>query len=150
MHFFFACSASLPLVRFSMTPPQGFLRICLFLTFMQLFVLREGLCLTFDQEFFASVDNYMLTMGEMLNVSEYPSTSEMEEYDTNRHISKILILSTFPFILLIGTVGNLLTFIIMQRGSLKHSSTCFYMAILALADSSKCNTLVLGNVRFYN
>ena len=89
-------------------------------------------------------------MGEMLNVSEYPSTSEMEEYDTNRHISKILILSTFPFILLIGTVGNLLTFIIMQRGSLKHSSTCFYMAILALADSSKCNTLVLGNVRFYN
>ena len=82
------------------------------------------------------------TIGEMINASHYPSnTSKLEEYDTNRHIVKILILSTFPFILLIGTVGNSLTFIIMQRGSLKHSSTCFYMAILALADSSKLNSL---------
>ena len=64
---------------------------------MQLFVLREGLMLNIKEEFFTSVDNYMLTMGEMLNVSKYPSnTSEMEEYDANRHISKILILSTFP------------------------------------------------------
>ena len=95
-----------------------------------------------DDEYFAPSVS-VRTIGEMINASQYPSnTSELAEYDTNRHISKILILSTFPFILLIGTVGNSLTFIIMQRGSLKHSSTCFYMAILALADSSKFNILI--------
>ena len=31
-------------------------------------------------------------------------------------------------------IGNLLTFITMQRGSLKSMSTCFYMAILGVAD----------------
>ena len=95
-----------------------------------------------DEEYFTASMS-VRTIAEMINASRYPSnTAEMEEYATNRHISKILILSTFPTILLIGTVGNSLTFIIMQRGSLKHSSTCFYMAILALADSSKFNILV--------
>ena len=94
-----------------------------------------------DEYFATSVSVW--TISEMINASQYPTnTSELEEYDTNRHIFKILILSTFPFILLIGTVGNSLTFIIMQRGSLKHSSTCFYMAILALADSSKFNIFI--------
>ena len=93
-----------------------------------------------DEYFIASVS--VRTIDVMINASQYPSnTSEFEEYNTNGQISKILILSTFPAILLIGTVRNSLTFIIMQRGSLKHSSTCFYMAILALADSSKLNSL---------
>ena len=52
-------------------------------------------------------------------------------------IPRMIIITTFPVILVIGTIGNLLTFFIMQKGSLKHSSTCFYMAILALADTGK-------------
>ena len=36
-----------------------------------------------------------------------------------------------------GGFGNMLTFIVMQRGSLKEVSTCFYMSILALADTGK-------------
>ena len=96
-----------------------------------------------NEEFSTSINKYTSTIDEMLNGSEYlTNISEMEEYHTNRQISKILILSTFPFILLTGTVGNSLTFIIMQRGSLKYSSTCFYMAILALADSSKFNIVL--------
>ena len=47
-------------------------------------------------------------------------------------MAKIVILATFPVILV-----HLLTFIVMQRGSLKHSSTCFYMAMLAVADTCK-------------
>ena len=42
-----------------------------------------------------------------------------------------------PPIIVLGTIGNLLTFFTMQRGSLKHMSTCFYMAILALADTGE-------------
>ena len=57
-------------------------------------------------------------------------------------VARIIIMTTFPVIILFGTVGNLLTFVVMQRGSLKHSSTCCYMAILALADTGKCYHLL--------
>ena len=80
--------------------------------------------------------DFMTTQGTgiELNGSMYkePSIPTQEQ-----KIAKIIILSTFPVILVIGTFGNVLTFIVMQRGSLKHSSTCFYMAMLAVADSCK-------------
>ena len=40
-----------------------------------------------------------------------------------------------PPIILLGTLGNVLAFIVMRRGEMRHVSTCFYMAILALADT---------------
>ena len=55
-------------------------------------------------------------------------------------ISRLLVIISVPIIIIVGTIGNVLTFIVMQRGSLKHSSTCFYMAMLALADTSKLNS----------
>ena len=54
-------------------------------------------------------------------------------YETKR----LIYLVTLPIIIIGGTLGNILTFIVMQRGSLKDVSTCFYMAILALSDSGK-------------
>ena len=36
-----------------------------------------------------------------------------------------------------GGFGNILTFIVMQRGSLKEISVCFYMSMLALSDTGK-------------
>ena len=42
------------------------------------------------------------------------------------------------FFPIIGGFGNILTFIVMQRGSLNEVSTCFYMSVLALADTGKC------------
>ena len=44
---------------------------------------------------------------------------------------------TYIIIIIGGTFGNILTFIVMQRGSLKEVSTCFYMSILALVDTGK-------------
>ena len=83
-----------------------------------------------------------LTTGYPINITENVTPvlhlSEMYENDeTAKQISRVLVLSTFPVILLVGTIGNVLTFIVMRRGSLKHSSTCFYMAILALSDTCK-------------
>ena len=42
-----------------------------------------------------------------------------------------------PPIILLGSIGNLLIFFVMRRGLLKHVSTCFYMAILGLADTGE-------------
>ena len=65
----------------------------------------------------------------------------LEPYENNNiakvKSDKILTALTFPAIILFGTIGNLLTFYVMLRGSLKQSSTCFYMAMLALADTGK-------------
>ena len=42
-----------------------------------------------------------------------------------------------PILVVLGTYGNALSFYIMRRGSLKKVSTCFYMAMLAIADTRK-------------
>ena len=42
-----------------------------------------------------------------------------------------------PILIIAGTVGNGLTIYIMRRTSLNHLSSCFYMVILAVADSSE-------------
>ena len=61
-----------------------------------------------------------------------------DEYSiTELNIERLLAVSVYPVIILLGTFWNVLTFIVMQRGSLKKVSTCFYMSILALADTGK-------------
>ena len=85
---------------------------------------------------------FLTTLG---NVNLNSSTdTEDDWYDKESEMAKIVILSTFPVILVIGTIGNSLTFIVMQRGSFKHSSTCFYMAMLSVADTCKL-FLTVGN-----
>ena len=37
----------------------------------------------------------------------------------------------------VGTAGNIMAFFVMQRGSLRKVSTCFYMSALALVDTGK-------------
>ena len=44
---------------------------------------------------------------------------------------------TRPIIIVFGTFFNLLSFYIMRRGLMKYVSTCFYMSVLALADTGK-------------
>ena len=53
--------------------------------------------------------------------------------DIERWVNAISFIA-FP---VFGGFGNILTFIVMQRGSLKEVSTCFYMSMLALADTGK-------------
>ena len=41
----------------------------------------------------------------------------------------------YPILIVFGTVGNILIFIVMRRGSLKEVPTCLYMSVLAIADT---------------
>ena len=54
---------------------------------------------------------------------------------TNAEIARLIQIIIRP--ILVVFVGNCLTFYIMRTTSLKNVSSCFYMAVLALADTSK-------------
>ena len=56
---------------------------------------------------------------------------------THEEIARLIQIILRPILIVIGTVGNCLSFYIMRRTSLKEVSTCFYMSLLALADTSK-------------
>ena len=64
-------------------------------------------------------------------------TNDTKHFEWIDETARTVVVISFPIIIVLGTIGNLLTFVVMRRGSLKHSSTCFYMAILALADTGE-------------
>ena len=55
----------------------------------------------------------------------------------SEEITRLIQLITRPILIIFGSIGNSLTFYIMRRTSLKNVSSCFYMAVLALADTRK-------------
>ena len=61
--------------------------------------------------------------------------SGVSEFERTFNIISLSCTIIFPIIIIGGTVLNILSFIVMRRGSLKEVSTCFYMSILALADT---------------
>ena len=72
------------------------------------------------------------------NSTEFRILTTVEEaVDPNQEVVRTIQVIGRPPIIVLGTLGNLLTFFAMQRGSLKNMSTLFYMAILALADTGK-------------
>ena len=85
--------------------------------------------------------NYTGTdLREFLNSSDTSTESTFVEETfqwTNAEISRLIQIIFRPILIIVGTVGNGLTIYIMRRTSLKHLSSCFYMVVLALADSSK-------------
>ena len=96
------------------------------------------------------MDHSTQAFTSIINLSEYISNNSVinqagQENSQEIVIARMFRVTTLPTLLIVGTIGNTLTFIIMQRGSLKHSTTCFYMSILALSDSCKysLNTLLL-------
>ena len=56
---------------------------------------------------------------------------------TDAEINRMIQIIIRPVFLVIGTAGNGLTVYVMRRSSLKDVSSCFYMCLLAVADSSK-------------
>lgn len=42
---------------------------------------------------------------------------------------------TLPILILVGSICNVTTFIVMRRRRMRVSSTCFYMAALAVTDT---------------
>ena len=94
------------------------------------------------------MENYsnMATSSPATNLGHIYNNSQIDLIDfhistetSNKeaYITRMTLLIAFPVILVVGTIGNLLTFIVMQRESLRKSSTCFYMAILAIGDTCK-------------
>ena len=82
--------------------------------------------------------NYSETdFGKFLNSSNTTTepTSVEETFKWNKtEIDRLMQIIYRPILVIVGTIGNGLT---MRRTSLKHVSSCFYMVLLALADSSK-------------
>ena len=73
--------------------------------------------------------------GDFSNSSN--TTSEERFKWTNTEITRLIQIIFRPILVIVGTVGNGLTIYIMRRTSLKYVSSCFYMFVLALADTSK-------------
>ena len=90
------------------------------------------------EETFATSDS-LATFLNNENTSVYDNLLQNNSnyYYPEQDIGILITLVCYPVIIIIGTIGNILTFIVMQRGSLKESSTCFYMAVLALSDTCK-------------
>ena len=55
----------------------------------------------------------------------------------NEDIFRLIQVIARPILIIIGSIGNSLTFYITRKSSLKDVSSCFYMAVLSLADSCK-------------
>ena len=55
----------------------------------------------------------------------------------NEEITRLIQVITRPILVIFGSIGNVLTFYIMRRTLLKTVSSCFYMAVLSLADIGK-------------
>ena len=72
----------------------------------------------------------------------YPNGSNANETEigssgflSDNEVARLLQVFIRPILIILGTYGNAVSFFIMRRGSLKEVSTCFYMAILAIADT---------------
>ena len=110
------------------------------------------------------------TMYQNLNVSEIDNNSSYnlntsvtdsnESYNKETEISStgflskeevIRLVQVFirPILVVLGTYGNAVSFYIMRRGSLKEVSTCFYMAMLAIADTCESKFSLHWNFKKY-
>ena len=81
--------------------------------------------------------NYNFEQG--FNTSEtitlFPNNNVREDTDDLYEITRMVHIIIRPILITVGSIGNLLSFYIMRTGPMKKSSTCFYMSILALADT---------------
>ena len=115
----------------------------------QRFFLQCGLCQIFfrnllHQDMAETETPLNLIWNITSNISKLLNTSSNDsgQQDPLVKIKEMIWFISHPILIIFGTFGNVLVFIVMRRGSLKNVSTCFYMSILALADT--------GISTFYN
>ena len=81
--------------------------------------------------------------------AEYPGNITISPEESNgttgwKYITTdIILIVSYIIIIIFGSIGNILTFIVMRRGSMKDVSTSFYMSILALADTGETITFYI-------
>ena len=89
--------------------------------------------------------NHSLTNSSRLstlsNTTTESSIGEEALKWTNAEIARLIQIIIRPILIIVGTVGNCLTFYTMRKTSFKDVSSCFYMSILALADTCKSLSL---------
>ena len=78
--------------------------------------------------------------SHVFNTLTEPTVIEQAFKWTSVEIGRILQIIIRPILIVVGTTGNCLTFYIMRRSSLKDVSSCFYMSLLALADTSESSS----------
>ena len=87
------------------------------------------------------VSRYFATSSIVDFNSSETTTNQTNSEDipkwTNAEIARLIQIIIRPILLIIGSVGNGLTVYIMRMTSLKKMSCCFYMFLLALADTCK-------------
>ena len=71
------------------------------------------------------------------NTTIEPTSTGQSVKWTNTEIARLIQIIFRPILVIFGTIGNGLAIYIMRRTSLKHLSNCFYMVVLAIADTSK-------------
>ena len=84
-----------------------------------------------------------LTLSEICGFSNFSNTSAQLSLGdqaikwSGEEIARLLQIIVRPILIIIGTTGNFLTVYIIRKTSLKDVSSCFYMTVLALADTGK-------------
>ena len=91
----------------------------------------------FDMEAEITFSYSVTNSTEYYNSSESRNLVEEPFEWTIEEIARLIQIIVRPILVIIGTIGNSLTIYIMRKTSLKDVSSCFYMSILALADTSK-------------
>ena len=93
---------------------------------------------------FNSSETGFTEFSNLSNITTESTFVEEPFKSTNEEIARMIHIIFRPILFVVGTIGNVLTIYIMRRTSLKHLSTCFYMVVLALADSSKYTLFILS------
>ena len=81
--------------------------------------------------------NFSISQNASSIFNESPNYKGRVNFHNYEETTRLMQVYIRPVLIIGGTVGNLLTFCVMRRGSMKKVSTCFYMAILVLADTGK-------------
>ena len=95
---------------------------------------------------FATMNNnstwsYISTAYNISNNTD-AGIGEINEFDV---VADNLFLYGQLTLTIFGTIGNILSFLVMRRRSLKNVSTCYYMSMLALADTGNYETISPNN-----
>ena len=69
-----------------------------------------------------------------MTVSLNSSNHEVDHLALLEMVYRIEII-TLPILIVCGSIFNIMTFIVMRRKRMRVSSTCFYMAVLAVTDT---------------
>ncbi|XP_013389718.1 uncharacterized protein LOC106158336 isoform X2 [Lingula anatina] len=79
----------------------------------------------------AGFDELNITAGNMTDDDYMDLMDLYPQYKAQIYIQKII----YPLLLVIGTIGNCLAFLIMRKFSKRVTSTCLYLTVLAVVDT---------------